>query len=79
MKVDCWAVGVIAFQLLAGDLPFKALDKPSLYARIRTEQPRFSQLRGASREARRFIEDCLTKNPHKRPSVETLLTYSWVS
>ena len=79
MKVDCWAVGVIAFQLLAGDLPFKALDRPSLYARIRTEQPSFSQLRGASREARRFIEDCLTKNPHKRPSVETLLTYSWVS
>lgn len=78
MKVDCWAVGVIAFELLTGKRPFNADNLLSLYRKIKYEQPQFDLLKGVSRDARKFIEACLTKDSQKRPTVEALLDYNWI-
>ena len=78
MKVDCWAVGVIAFQLLSGKMPFSARNDQSLYWSIRNNEPRFDLLGNVSRDAKRFIKACLTKEPRKRPDAEALLDYNWI-
>ena len=36
-KCDVWSVGVMGFQLLAGELPFLAKDHKSLRAKARAE------------------------------------------
>ena len=48
MKVDCWAVGVIAFQLISGKFPFVANDKRTLGKKISLEEPNYSFLLNAS-------------------------------
>ena len=73
MKVDCWAVGVIAFQLISGKFPFIANDRKTLGRKISLEEPNYCALRYASYEAHQFIEACLVKDPDMRPSVESLL------
>ena len=81
-KVDCWAVGVIAFVLLCGGPPFKAAQsqgKQGVFKAIMHSEPDYSRLGDVTEGAIQFIKQCLIKDASERPSIEQLLRSDWMT
>jgi serine/threonine-protein kinase len=68
---DIYAFGVIAFQLLAGVLPFRGPDTPSFREQHLTENPPL--LTAGTARLRILIEECLYKPQEMRPSAKNVL------
>jgi serine/threonine protein kinase len=76
-KTDIWSLGVLAYILLSGGLPWISRNIEQLKAEISSlrEIP-FLPLRtwkAASDNARRFVISCLVQDPGERPSATSLL------
>ena len=72
-KVDCWALGVVLFELLSNDLPFfhkdaKLFNKQILSKPIILEN--YPTLRNISPEAKDLLLKLLQKDPTKRISTK---------
>lgn len=88
-KCDIWAIGVLSYLLLTGQLPFyiqsnkKTNDdkknEEMLYEMIKTSQPSFSNRiwKHYSKKALNFVNSCLIKDPNARPSAKDLVEHSW--
>lgn len=78
-RIDCWAVGVVAYHLLSkGHYPFGREDTPELRARIKIqlfEDP--SVLASFSDECQWFIGSTLVEE-NSRASAEELLESAWM-
>eukprot|EP00747_Dinoflagellata_sp_TGD_P098803 gnl/TRDRNA2_/TRDRNA2_167556_c2_seq1.p1 gnl/TRDRNA2_/TRDRNA2_167556_c2~~gnl/TRDRNA2_/TRDRNA2_167556_c2_seq1.p1 ORF type:complete len:468 (-),score=86.50 gnl/TRDRNA2_/TRDRNA2_167556_c2_seq1:96-1499(-) len=70
--VDVWAVGVTAFILQAGNLPFKG--KEDVCGTKGLPKPW-----GASPLFMQFVSACLSKDGRKRPKAAELSQYSWLT
>ncbi|XP_048117719.1 serine/threonine-protein kinase pim-1-like [Alosa alosa] len=66
-----WSLGVLLFDLVCGDLPFKSRGETIL------NQPKFTA--GLSKECHDLINWCMSTNPLDRPVLEDILTHSWLS
>jgi len=71
VKADVWAVGILLYRMLAGQVPFKGRDEKSTISAIRRNNP--IKLRHLSRHIPStldafIVEDCLATDPHNRPS-----------
>lgn len=78
--VDIWAVGVIAFVLLVGDLPFDPTDFRHLrrYVKGKVGFPeRFLRDRNVSALGLSFIASQTIPAPSNRPSVSSSLNHQW--
>lgn len=62
--VDWWAFGVLAYQLIIGQLPFSSVNITRLYKAITTQTPRY--LNKCSDVEKSFLEGLLTKDPTMR-------------
>lgn len=76
-KVDVWAVGILAYECIAGRPPFEVEDERQttfliVTAQISSFPPQFSSL------AIDFIQQSLRKDPRQRPSAAKLLQHPWV-
>jgi serine/threonine protein kinase len=71
-EVDIWAIGIISHILLSGYPPFFANSKNGIFEAIQNSLPKIST--SLPPECRQMIEDCLHKDPSKRPSAQVLLT-----
>ena len=89
-KVDIWAVGVLAFELLVGRTPFEVDDPKETANLILTSSvserfPSSSEMAQSARgemlssECRAFITAALEKRPDKRPSAAQLLSHEWLT
>lgn len=83
-KVDIWAIGCLAFQLLTGHTPFeKSRSFEELYSKIAgadfqfpsndTDHPPISE------EARSFTTSLLALDPRQRPSAGQALVHPWLT
>eukprot|EP00899_Mesostigma_viride_P009111 jgi/Mesvir1/18200/Mv09483-RA.2 len=79
-KVDTWAVGVLAYEMLTGTPPFEVDSQSSTCALILWTDPPVSGVwpRQLSLEAISFIKQALHKVPEDRPGAEELLRHPWV-
>lgn len=74
---DVWALGVVAFALLAGSLPFIGRTEMQLYAKIRRGVFTYPDTLGDI--ARRLIKGALRVDASARPSSSQMLHHVWVT
>jgi serine/threonine protein kinase len=74
-RCDVWALGVIAYQMISGDLPFKAAGIPQLYETILKKDPAPLILPEGARNSglEKLIQQCLEKDPEHRYRTATEL------
>jgi serine/threonine protein kinase len=75
-RVDTWAVGVLAFELLAGYTPFAAYTEQQVADRIASGTLHFP--RHFSALARSFVEQCLTWHCAERCTVAEMMQHPWI-
>lgn len=61
---DMWALGIMIFQMLTGDVPFKNESEYDLYEAIKFEPVKFPE--GLDEKSRSIIQGLLDKDPSKR-------------
>lgn len=75
-KVDVWAVGVLAYELLSGLSPFSDPQVEKSVAKIMYAQIKFPT--GMSANAINFVLNCLERNVDKRATTFELMGHPWV-
>ena len=77
-EVDCWAIGVLAYECLVGAAPFEGGGTTEeTYARIlEGDVPEMPP--GISAEARAFVRGCLTRDPARRLTAQQMLSHAWI-
>lgn len=78
-SVDMWAVGVAAYTLLVGVLPF---DEPLLshaYGKSTNYRVDFDSMRNHSSEAMGFVRRCIMKRADMRMTAEEALAHPWLA
>ncbi|GFH20255.1 protein kinase domain-containing protein, partial [Haematococcus lacustris] len=75
-KVDCWSVGVLAYELLAGQPPFAAPSPQETLRLIRTKEVEYPPW--FSLEAVDFMRKVLVRDPLRRPTIAQVLDHPWI-
>jgi tRNA A-37 threonylcarbamoyl transferase component Bud32 len=75
-KSDVYSLGVLAFELLVGHLPFEGNPVKVMAAHMREVPPRIDALRSdVSEELATLVERCLEKTPARRPSAQEIVHF----
>ena len=75
--VDIWSLGVIAFVLLQGYLPFELSGRTDSDSYKLHLDP--GDFKHVSIEGKEFLRNCLQLNPQDRPKADQLMKHPWLS
>ncbi|MEW5306287.1 MAG: hypothetical protein WDW36_008760 [Sanguina aurantia] len=75
--VDCWSIGVLAYELLTGSAPFASADIQRTLRMITSKVIEYPP--ELSPEAVAFLQHVLVRDPERRPSVAELMTHPWIT
>jgi len=78
---DMWAVGIMAYELLSGKLPFDGADDSEIEAAILNGELSFSHPAWASvsEEVRMIVQEFLCKDASARPTAAAALSRPWLA
>lgn len=74
--VDVWAVGVLAYEITTGELPFDGNGEKDILNKIKSQQ--LQPTHKMSRECWNFIKSILNPPCDKRPTIEDVLNHPWL-
>eukprot|EP00931_Biecheleriopsis_adriatica_P050999 TRINITY_DN29546_c0_g1_i1.p1 TRINITY_DN29546_c0_g1~~TRINITY_DN29546_c0_g1_i1.p1 ORF type:complete len:654 (+),score=131.31 TRINITY_DN29546_c0_g1_i1:217-1962(+) len=78
-KTDIWSCGVVFYQILGRDLPFKGEDEDEFKAKVKTGKFSWNdEWMSRSQEAMTFQRQLLNRIEKKRPSVREALQDPWL-
>eukprot|EP00798_Chlamydomonas_sp_ICE-L_P018529 gene18529-25035_t len=75
-KVDCWCIGILAYEMLVGYPPFLSKNPNETWEAIKYKRVKYPD--SMSQLAIDFIKKALDRDPQKRPSVEQMLRHEWI-
>ena len=78
-KCDLWSIGVVAFYLLSGKLPFTGKNEQELEEAILCTDYDIDTLEGVSKNAKKFIEKLLEPSVDERMGCEEALAHAWIT
>ncbi|KAB0791036.1 hypothetical protein PPYR_02836 [Photinus pyralis] len=76
-QCDVWAIGIIMYMLLMGDLPFYSPDERVLTDMICESQPSYNNFPGST-EALDLLTKLLNKNPALRSTAVEVTQHPWI-
>ena len=79
-EVDCWAIGVLAYECLVGTAPFEVSgvsNTEETYQRILMGQVLELPV-GMGNDAKDFITGCLRYDPNERLTANQILNHPWI-
>eukprot|EP00927_Polykrikos_kofoidii_P053854 TRINITY_DN48391_c0_g1_i1.p1 TRINITY_DN48391_c0_g1~~TRINITY_DN48391_c0_g1_i1.p1 ORF type:complete len:928 (+),score=116.01 TRINITY_DN48391_c0_g1_i1:55-2838(+) len=81
LRTDCWALGIVVFELLCGSRPFKGENPMLVYASLRKNEVNLKPVKevGASEEASAFLQRLLSKDENVRATSAEALDDPWCS
>ena len=78
-EIDIWAIGIIIYQLILGELPFYDVDKDKekIKPKIMKGEFKFPENAIISNAAKDLIKQILVKDPSKRPTLNQILRHEF--
>ena len=76
-EVDIWAIGIIIYQLILGELPFYGNDKNETREKIMNLNYVFPENAIISNAAKDLIKQILVKDPNERPTLDEILQHDF--
>lgn len=78
-EADVWSIGVVLYAMLLGRPPFETKDVKNTYKRIRAIDYSIPEDAEISPEAKKLIRDILVAHPGERPSLDDILSSSFMT
>ncbi|XP_012877837.1 PREDICTED: sperm motility kinase X-like [Dipodomys ordii] len=75
-KVDVWALGILLYFMVMGNVPYKGRSWTVL--RIQVLQGKFNLRKSCSPELRGLLMYLMRENPKKRPTIRQVLRHPWL-